>query len=58
MDRVHVSSRNVIGACASGNALRENMTALRGFSNYDPVDAITLRRKIASRLLSAGSYTV
>ncbi|HXO36148.1 MAG TPA: acyl-CoA dehydrogenase family protein [Candidatus Acidoferrales bacterium] len=58
MDRIEISSRNVIGACSTGNALRENMAALRGFANYDPIDAIALRRNIASRLLGAGSYTI
>jgi alkylation response protein AidB-like acyl-CoA dehydrogenase len=58
MDRVEVSARNLIGACSSGNALRENMAVLRGFAGYDPVDAIALRRNIASRLLAAGCYTV
>jgi alkylation response protein AidB-like acyl-CoA dehydrogenase len=58
MDRIEISSRNVIGGCSTGNALRENMAALRGFANYDPIDAIALRRNIASRLLGAGSYTV
>jgi alkylation response protein AidB-like acyl-CoA dehydrogenase len=58
MDRVEISSRNVIGACSGGAALRENMAALRSFANYDPVDAIALRRSIASRLLAAGCYLV
>jgi alkylation response protein AidB-like acyl-CoA dehydrogenase len=58
MDRVEVSARNVIGACSGNNALGENMAALRGFANYDPLDAIAVRRNIASRLLAAGSYTV
>jgi alkylation response protein AidB-like acyl-CoA dehydrogenase len=58
LDRVEISSRNVIGACSSGNTLRENMAALRRFANCDPVDAIALRRNIASRLLAAGSYAV
>ncbi len=58
MDRIEISSRNVIGACSNGNALRESMAALRGFANYDPIDAIALRRNIASRLLGAGSYTI
>jgi hypothetical protein len=58
MDRIEISSRNVIGACSTGNGLRENMAALRGFANYDPIDAIALRRNIASRLLGAGSYTI
>jgi alkylation response protein AidB-like acyl-CoA dehydrogenase len=58
MDRIEISSRNVIGACSNGNALRENMAALRGFANHDPINAIALRRNIASRLLGAGSYTI
>jgi alkylation response protein AidB-like acyl-CoA dehydrogenase len=58
MDRVEVSARNVIGACSAGTALRENMATLRGFANYDPLDAVALRGNIASRLLAAGRYTV
>jgi len=58
MDRVEVSARNVIGACSSGHALRENMASLRGFANYDPLDGVVLRRNIAGRLLAAGRYTV
>jgi alkylation response protein AidB-like acyl-CoA dehydrogenase len=58
LDRVEVSARNVIGACSADTTLRENMASLRGFANYDPLDAITLRRNIAGRLLAAGCYTV
>ncbi len=58
MDRVEVSARNVVGACSSGPALRENMATLRGFANYDPLDGVALRRNIAGRLLAAGRYTV
>jgi alkylation response protein AidB-like acyl-CoA dehydrogenase len=58
MGRVEISSRNVTGACFSGNVLRENMAALRSFANYDPLDAVALRRNIASQLLASGCYTV
>ena len=58
MDRAEVSARNVIGACSAGAALRENMATLRGFANYDPLDAVALRGNIAGRLLAAGRYTV
>src|ERR1700678_3241591 len=58
MDRVEVSARNVIGACSAGNTLGANMATLRGFANYEPLDAIALRRNIASRLLAAGRYIV
>ena len=58
MDGIEISSRNVIGACSNSNALRENMVALRGFASHDPLDAISLRRNIASRLLAGGRYTI
>jgi alkylation response protein AidB-like acyl-CoA dehydrogenase len=58
MDRMEVSARNVVGACSVGNALRENVATLRRFANYDPLDAIALRRNIAGGLLAAGCYTV
>ena len=57
-DRVDVSARNVVGTCSAGHALRENMATLRGFANYDPLDAVALRRNIAGRLLAAACYTV
>jgi len=58
MDRIEISSRQVIGSSLDGNVLRDTMTTLRGFANYDPVDAIALRRNIAGRLLAAECYTV
>jgi hypothetical protein len=58
MDRIEVASRNIVGSCSDSNSLRENMAALRGFANYDPLNAIALRRNIASRLLAAGSYAI
>ena len=57
MDRIEVSARNIIGACSDGNALRDSMAALSRVADYDPLDAIALRRDIAGRLLAAGSYT-
>ncbi len=56
MDRVEISCRNVLGACLDGDALRRNMSVLRSFANYDPADAIALRRNIASHLLANGRY--
>ena len=56
MDRVEISCRNVLGACLDGDALRRNMSVLRSFANYDPADAISRRRNIASRLLANERY--
>jgi alkylation response protein AidB-like acyl-CoA dehydrogenase len=58
MARIEVSGRNVIGACANGQALAKAMLILQRFAKYDPVDAIGLRRKIAGRLLDAERYVV
>jgi alkylation response protein AidB-like acyl-CoA dehydrogenase len=51
-DRIEISCRNVLGTCLDGDALRRNMSALRSLAQYDPADAIALRRNIASRLLA------
>jgi len=56
MDRVEVSCRNVFGACLDGEALRRNMSALRSLANYDPTDAVALRRNIANHLLANERY--
>jgi alkylation response protein AidB-like acyl-CoA dehydrogenase len=56
MDQVEISCRNVLGACLDGDALRRNMSVLRSFANYEPADAIALRRNIASRLLATERY--
>jgi hypothetical protein len=56
MDRVEVSCRNVLGACLEGEALRRNMSVLRSLANYDPIDTVARRRKIASRLLANERY--
>ena len=58
MDRVELTARHVIGACSTSSTLRDNMTTLRSFANYDPLDSIALRRNIAGRHLAAGCYTV
>jgi hypothetical protein len=58
MTRVETSARNVLGACAEGKSLQENMAILRLLANYDPIDSIQLRRNIAARLLTTGFYAV
>jgi hypothetical protein len=34
------------------------MAALHTLADYDPIDAVALRRKVAGRLISAAGYTV
>ena len=56
MNRVAISCQNVFGACLDRDALHRKMSVLRSFANYDPIDAITLRRNIARRLLANERY--
>src|SRR5580698_3033269 len=58
MAHIDVTARNVVAACSDGDTLRTNLVVLRRFSKYEPVDAITLRRQIARRLLDAERYIV
>lgn len=58
MNRVEISARNILGACATGKGLHENMGTLRLLANYGPIDSIQLRRNIAGRLLANGYYAV
>jgi len=58
MARIEAFARPILAACAEGDTLRANMAILRRFTKYDPVDAISLRRGIAERLLGAGRYIV
>ena len=56
MARIEQSARNVLGACAAGDELRNHMSALRRLAAYDPLDTVALRRKVAERLLARGRY--
>jgi butyryl-CoA dehydrogenase len=58
MAHIDVTARIVLAACAEGDTLRTNLVVLRRFTKYEPVDSITLRRKIAHRLLDAERYLV
>ncbi len=58
MCRIEISARNVIGACGAADATRANMSVLRKLAVYDPVDSVTLRKKIAKRLLERERYTI
>jgi hypothetical protein len=58
MARVSISAQAILGACSAQKALHQNLAALRRLTDHDPVNAIELRRAIASRLLAAESYRV
>jgi alkylation response protein AidB-like acyl-CoA dehydrogenase len=56
MDRIEISCRNVLSTCLEDDPLRRNMSVLRSFANYDPVNAVARRRNIARRLLANERY--
>jgi hypothetical protein len=55
---VESCARNVLAASSAGNCLRTNLAILRRFAEFDPVNAVEVRRKIAARLLNAERYVV
>jgi len=54
MGRIEISARNVLSATSSPADLRLS----RELSEYEPVNAVVLRRRMASRLLQAQRYVV
>jgi alkylation response protein AidB-like acyl-CoA dehydrogenase len=55
ISRMVAASQNVLSAC-SGSDLERHMTRLRSLADYQPVNAIALRRNIAERLLGSERY--
>ena len=56
ISRMQTASQNVLSAC-SGNDLEQHMSRLKSLADYQPVNAIALRRSIAERLLGSERYT-
>jgi hypothetical protein len=54
MARIEVAARNLLGACSA----IPQMATLRNLAAYDPVDAVTARRTIATRLLDREKFVV
>ncbi|MFN7925027.1 MAG: acyl-CoA dehydrogenase family protein [Bryobacteraceae bacterium] len=58
METVDSHARNVVAACGEGDTMRMNLSILKRFTRFEPVNAIELRRKIAGKLLAAERYTL
>ena len=56
MTRIEQSARCALSACAQGEELRSHTAALHRLTAYEPVNAVSLRRKIAEQLLARGRY--
>jgi alkylation response protein AidB-like acyl-CoA dehydrogenase len=55
ISRMQAASQNVLSACA-GNDLEHHMSRLKWLADYQPVNAISLCRAIAERLLGSERY--
>jgi alkylation response protein AidB-like acyl-CoA dehydrogenase len=58
MGRIEMLARPVLAACSEGDSLRANLAILRRFAKFEPPNSITLRERIAERLLAADRYAV
>ena len=58
MDTIDQAARTVLAACSEGDALKMNLSILKRFTKYEPVDVIAIRRRIAARLIQAERYVV
>jgi alkylation response protein AidB-like acyl-CoA dehydrogenase len=54
--RLEAGTRQVMAALAAGDELRAQLAALRRFTRWTPVDAIDLRRRLATETLAREGY--
>ena len=58
MEKIELAARRVIGSVAEGDGLRVQVAILRRLAKHDPIDIITLRRKVAAHITQAGKYSL
>jgi butyryl-CoA dehydrogenase len=58
MQTIELSARKIVAAVAEGDMLRTQMAIVRRLAKYEPVDTISIGRRIAQNVLAAGRYTV
>jgi hypothetical protein len=56
--RIEIAARQVIGACSAPAMVRINVSVLRKLTVYDPIDAVSARRRVAERLLAREKFVV
>ncbi|GAW93346.1 acyl-CoA dehydrogenase family protein [Calderihabitans maritimus] len=56
--RVELRAREALSAMLAGDELQTQLSVLKRFARYRPVNLVGIRRQIAQRLLEAGKYTV
>jgi hypothetical protein len=56
--RMEGSGRAVLGACEEGEALEKQGALLQRLAGYKPLNTVSLRRTVASRLLAKNHYVI
>ncbi|MBW2121249.1 MAG: acyl-CoA dehydrogenase, partial [Deltaproteobacteria bacterium] len=54
--KVELLARHLLGAVSRGDELRTQLSGLKKFARYTPVNAVALRREIAESLLTVSRY--
>ena len=54
--KVELLARQVLGAVSQGDELRTQLSGLKKFTRYTPINAVALRREIADSVLSVSRY--
>jgi hypothetical protein len=58
LNRIHVAGKDGLQSFAEGDELRIMLMGLKRFTKYEPVNVKEARRRIASKILEAGRYTL
>jgi butyryl-CoA dehydrogenase len=56
MEKIESAARVVLATCAEGDMLRSQLAILRRLCKYDPFNVVSLRRRIAQRVIETGKY--
>jgi len=58
IERIEGAAKRVIAAASEGDMQRSQMAILRRLGKHEPFNTITLRQKIAQRVIEAGKYVI
>jgi alkylation response protein AidB-like acyl-CoA dehydrogenase len=58
IDKVESAAKKVLAACAEGDMLRTQITILRRLFKNEPIDSISLRQKVAAKVIESGKYVL
>jgi hypothetical protein len=54
--RIEIAAKQALAAMAAGDTLRTMLAGLRRLLKWSPIDAVTLRRRLADEAVARGGY--